>query len=293
MAPPRKFFDGLSKQQRYLQRRRLNLRAGRRASVNPYGNTPPLHLTDIALTQSEYHKVVSLCQSIVRMAGEHVLLTCGGLLGIARNGSLLPWDDDLDFIILPEFEQEFLNLDWSLVGLGVGRGPARMLKVWRLDGVPVPVQYNGRHMGRDQQWRWPVADIFIVEPMGGCSGSYHYAGALHRRLFPHEDRIFFEPVTHLNAHGVTVRVPAGYSDWLSQAYPGWKHTARLPSFDHRQGRKIWTKCANVLYDVVPPFGIVALHEPGMTREPPGNTTDKINNLKSTSAKKQKAHKHNN
>jgi hypothetical protein len=126
---------------------------------------------------------------VVAVCGEYAVLICGALLGFCRQGSTLPWDDDVDFGILEDHREDIEKADWASHGLALHRGPSHLYRVcFAQGGQKIPVQLNGVFKRRYTEWSWPFADIFIMEPMKGAAGNglHQYKGRLHRDNFPLE-----------------------------------------------------------------------------------------------------------
>lgn len=202
---PKKYNDGLSKEQRYRQRRKSGKQVGRSViyrdglSANArqaagkgnaklptaghtgvpcaseakrrrlFGVLPPEKLADICLAREDYNSLVSLFRAfhnLVAKMGSKPCLVCGGLIGYFREGQLLPWDDDVDTIIRENDVAEFAALPWSDAGLKLIRGPSHMYWVcWKDGGRRIPVQRGGHYKGHDSSKRWP----FIGIAFSGCT----------------------------------------------------------------------------------------------------------------------------
>ena len=218
------------------------------------GGEPPASLAEIALTTPEYSSLVTLFRAYVGLVGSFSVLICGGLLGLLRPSirSLLPWDDDVDFVISEADVKALLDADWQGRGLILCRGPSYCYRIcFQQGGRKIPVQLSGQFKGRFLEHTWPFIDVFVARHMR--NGLCEYKGALHRKQFPREGGLNLHGTRSMELHGVAVRVPGNATTWLDRAYPGWRSRARAPAFNHRENHCSHWNADGVVYAVKPPF----------------------------------------
>ena len=190
-------------------------------------------------------------------AGVRYAVNGGGLLGWARNGGLMPFDDDVDVVVPLEDQKQMQDFDWGSHGLTLVRGDLSGL--WKLcfaKRVPGDLDLlnhlNGRSFGTLKKWRWPFVDIFLMERHGSTR---HLVGAC-RKQWPNEkmDAAFDVKSVSLRLCGraVSVKVPRAHAQYLNAAYGSdWRRFAKLPNFNHRDNRMVSRsqECKDALYHV--------------------------------------------
>ncbi len=158
-------------------------------------------------------------------AGEiNYFLDAGALLGLVRDGDLIPWDDDLDMSMpvteLPKFRKRYNQLrirGWRVTEDSVmpADGPA-----WKR-GDPRSIKIRNRNalfFGRGRI----VMDMTLTYP----KGDYYWRGAMGKiwRIPRH----FYDRHAHIQFGGKPIRIPYQVEDYLKFLYGDWQ----VPNKDH-------------------------------------------------------------
>jgi lipopolysaccharide cholinephosphotransferase len=158
---------------------------------------------------------------ILNSAGITYFLDAGALLGLMRNGDLIPWDHDLDFLMpvteLKKFQDtfpEFRRRHWRVTmdSLMPADGPAWQKGHRRCVTIR---NRNAIYVGRGRL----VMDVSLLYKKKG----HYYRGAM--------GKIWRIPGKFLDAHEFVefvdrnIMVPAHTAEYLSYIYGDWKKPA--------------------------------------------------------------------
>lgn len=157
-------------------------------------------------------------------AGINYFLDAGGLLGLVRDGDLIPWDDDLDLSMpvteLTAFRKHYGKLrlrGWRITedSLMPADGPA-----WQ-KGDPRSIKIRNRNIvffGRGRM----VMDVTLTYP----KGDYYWRGAMGKvwRIPRH----FYDQHGHIKFAETAIRIPHRVEDYLTFLYGDW----RIPNKHH-------------------------------------------------------------
>ncbi|RTZ95813.1 MAG: hypothetical protein DSY90_12405 [Deltaproteobacteria bacterium] len=161
---------------------------------------------------------------ILNTGGINYFLDAGGLLGLVRDGDLIPWDDDLDLSMpvteLPKFRKLYSRLKrrgWRITedSLMPADGPC-----WR-KGDPRSIKIRNRnflYFGRGRI----VMDITLTYKHEG----YYWRGAIGKIWrIPAK---FYDDHDYIEFAGQQIRIPGQVEQYLALLYGDWK----VPKKDH-------------------------------------------------------------
>lgn len=156
-------------------------------------------------------------------AGIDYMLDAGTLLGIVRDGDLIPWDSDLDISIPSR------GLPKLLEALRQGRMRHRWISR-RFFSRGFACWQTGDYRAvkiRDRRWwffKGPlVADLYIKYPW---QGAYYWSSM---RMISKADARYFDNWEEVEYFGRRLKVPAFYKDYLATIYGDW----RTPRKDYK------------------------------------------------------------
>ncbi|BDX07781.1 LicD family protein [Planctobacterium marinum] len=165
-----------------------------------------------------------LCQMFNDVEVQY-FLDAGTLLGIVRDGALIPWDDDLDIgIPLRELDRVYSLLENHLCELEQCTGIA-----WRVDqvlsehqfGVIKPgdvrsLKLSPKLGGQECELAFPMVDLFVKYPNGNTAD---YALASRGISMPIEH---FQTTDLIQFSGIAMKTPANPELYLERYYGDWK-----------------------------------------------------------------------
>jgi lipopolysaccharide cholinephosphotransferase len=145
---------------------------------------------------------------------------CGALLGIVRDGDLLPWDNDTDLAINAEDEAKLTAVVDEIRSLG-----------WHCtfsnfsENNDFATREDRRVLKISDTWlglfRGPTRmDIFLLYPMG----EFRCWSAAQRYM--RVDRNYFDGCDKIEWKGRELRVPKNYTAYLTEKYGDWSVTVK-------------------------------------------------------------------
>lgn len=145
----------------------------------------------------------------------------GTLLGIVRDGDLLPWDVDLDISIMPDNVQKIKALRWQFLRSGwqlsvrrssLNKGPIQKGQIGIFKIKPlwayIIQMINPKH-------EMVVLDIFVK--VKDATHTYWQANGKVMRV---ENR-YYQSFDTVDYRGAKLKVPNFYRDYLSEKYGDW------------------------------------------------------------------------
>ena len=181
----------------------------------------------IQLTGKNYVIGKRLLLDIVDILNEEnidYMLDSGTLIGLVRDGDILPWDDDVDFT-LPERELEkflavldrFKRRGWW-ISKRYMQQPFKVWKVGDLQSIKI----------RNKRWLFfrgrVKADLNVKYKLD--NEYYWYMLGLHK--ISKADQKYFDNYEEIEYEGRKVKVPAHYDEFLTLKYGDW----RTPNRDY-------------------------------------------------------------
>jgi lipopolysaccharide cholinephosphotransferase len=144
----------------------------------------------------------------------------GALLGIVRNGDLLPWDRDTDLFVKSEDFPELLSIINELKSSG-----------WRCEvknfseNCDFANSSDPKVIKVSDSWLWSFRgptrlDATIIYPMGS------YICWNHGRRYSRIDNKFFEGNDVIDWNDRRLKVPKFYKEFLTEVYGDWSVTIK-------------------------------------------------------------------
>lgn len=170
----------------------------------------------------EYSRKMLL--EICSMLDQHNIpyyLEGGTLLGIVRDGDLLPWDGDLDISIAPEHIDNFLKLNWKFASLGkklsirkstFSNGPIQTGQISLIKVKPL-LQYLIKAIH-------PKHDIIVLDVFIKVKDSTHTYWQANGQVMRVEN-IHYDTFDTVSYRGKQLKVPHKYKDYLTKKYGNW------------------------------------------------------------------------
>jgi lipopolysaccharide cholinephosphotransferase len=178
--------------------------------------------TNLISQKLEYARKTLLL--VCNLLDEHSIpyhLEGGTLLGLVRDGDLLPWDGDLDISIPSEYAERIEKMRWTLLKLGI------KISTRRSQQAHGPI-----HVGQFSIFKiksltnyliqlvWPkypsvVLDIFVKVK----DNQYTYWQA-NSKVMRVENR-YYESYETISYRGQQLKVPNQYKEYLTEKYGDW------------------------------------------------------------------------
>lgn len=169
------------------------------------------------------HEILRIISSVAININIDIVLSYGSLLGYVRNGSVMPWDDDIDFAIdetkLSAFFENiksYENLDWDKFNLPGTKH--QYYKIWKKDGEVI----NGC------QYTFPFIDLWCFNK--DENDAVFNFGDVWKDIFSNDlVSVLFE--------GSEFKIPYNYTDILDSIYKDWKTKIRVYEWSHKEEKE--------------------------------------------------------
>ncbi|MDR2928484.1 MAG: LicD family protein [Cytophagaceae bacterium] len=155
-------------------------------------------------------------------------LEAGTLLGIVRDGDLIPWDHDMDLCITNDVAVQLLKIRRKFLAVGfkvsmrrhncssepIQKGDLRMIKI-----KPIPQYIRAMFTGTSVP-NYPVIDIFV---------KYRHAGfvfwEVEKNILKTSDS-FYRSSEEIKYEGKALKAPLCYKEYLKEKYGDWQTPKR-------------------------------------------------------------------
>ena len=153
--------------------------------------------------------------NILEIAGIEYSLDGGALLGALRNQSLIPWDDDVDIMVLKK--QKFLSTTPIFEKLGY--------RVCSDDGF---------YKIKPTKGEAPFIDLYVVKVMYGCKTLEYEEGSLNklwgRRWLPNVNDFF--PLKKYKIGPLNIYGPQNARNFIKDCYKNWNKEIKISRNHH-------------------------------------------------------------
>lgn len=172
----------------------------------------------------------------------------GSLIGTARHGAFIPWDDDVDFLVLEQDVWSILtkNEAW-LEGRGIGIARfGKTPNTMKLFALPIFKAEVARRGVTKYAWRWPFVDLFLCQVLVNgklsCAEDSRVVEMPYRALYPLR-AAFFE--------GETVLVPRS-TDQFNFVFYGheWPTKCLSGGYFHVEERNLQRPPCGACHEIV-------------------------------------------
>ncbi len=179
----------------------------------------------------EFHQARDLLARVIDIGNRlniKLFIDSGTLLGYARMGTMLPWDDDLDLGVIHSDEADGLAAAAAAAGLQVVDGGTHkdfrdFLKL--CDPAYAPVTW------KSVTYTWPFIDVFIFDRQGSLAVGRSKSNNAKIPL----DLIL--PLRGVSFLGLDCWVPADVPSVLDVYYADWRVSEVSTWWDHRHERE--------------------------------------------------------
>lgn len=168
-------------------------------------------------------KLLILVAQLFDDANINYSLEGGTLLGIVRDGQLLPWDHDLDISVNQTETEKILRLKWKLLKVGlklsirrnqakdnlIPYGSVYLIKIKPLKKIIINALKGHKTP------HFVVCDVFIKFP----DANYYYWQAKDNIM--RIERKYHDSTQIIPYHNTSLKVPNCYIDYLTEKYGDW------------------------------------------------------------------------
>lgn len=189
----------------------------------------------------EASEILLTITALFEDAGIEYYLEGGTLLGLVRDGEILPWDHDLDLSVNEAELSKVRRLKWKCLAKGFrlsfrhskfSEGPIRKGSVSLIKIKPLGKPFLNFFTGR-KVLHFVVCDVF-VKP---SDKEYYYWQA--KRKIMRVARKYHDATDAITYRNRTIKVPNFYEEYLTEKYGDWSKPVKV--WDCGQDEKtIWT-----------------------------------------------------
>jgi len=167
------------------------------------------------------------------------ILEAGTLLGIIREGRLLPWDDDVDLTITKQNEKKLLAIipRIRLLGYKVSvKKYKKELKYFSRSEIRI---IKVKHLTFPFFKTDVVLDIFVKKLIGD---DYFWTVGVKKPVLKSVPKRFYEELTEIEFNKKHFIVPKDYKGYLTEHYGDWRTPVKTWNFkfdDHSVREKLY------------------------------------------------------